>query len=97
PRPPLFPYTTLFRSMDNPRLRRDCREDYTEISRKPHRHCRDRARLDHEKKRPAIKKSPKRRIGFAQIHILPARMRKECCQFAIRSEEHTSELQSPCN
>src|SRR5437016_7241378 len=53
--------------MDNPRLRRDCREDYTEISRKPHRHCRDRARLDHEKKRPAIKKSPKRRIGFAQI------------------------------
>src|SRR5256885_11274976 len=60
PRSTLFPYTTLFRSLDAPLLLRvvsDC---------------------------PSAPSSPRRDV------VLPYRV-------GSRSEEHTSELQSPCN
>src|SRR5437773_11323087 len=91
PRSTLFPYTTLFRSvfrperngMDDPRLWRDCREKHSKILREAHRYRSNRPRLNHQKKRPAVKKSPQRRIGFAQIHVLTACVRKKSGEFAI--------------
>src|SRR2546426_3074189 len=62
PRSTLFPYTTLFRSHRNPRVRAN---------------------------------------RLAKRRSLPDDLRRRCAGFsggvADRSEEHTSELQSPCN
>src|SRR2546426_6559314 len=67
PRSTLFPYTTLFRSLQPPG-----RGDPQRISVQPH--------LQH--KRRVI-----RRAAVVRIALLER----------ARSEEHTSELQSPCN
>src|SRR5205807_8618680 len=72
PRPPLFPYTTLFRS-----------------------HSRDRARHDRRRTRPAAL-----RHGRLERRDEPRgtrRPRRKHVARLLRSEEHTSELQSPCN
>src|SRR2546426_8558993 len=68
PRSTLFPYTTLFRSLDGSLVER-----------------RDLAHLDEHRLRGAFGidlKLSRRRAGR---------------NLALRSEEHTSELQSPCN
>src|SRR2546426_6883488 len=76
PRSTLFPYTTLFRSLD--RLR-------DEALRAEPGH-----RLDAQ--RAAVADLGAELV--AQEREQPARLRATC---RVRSEEHTSELQSPCN
>ena len=43
----------------------------------------DGAGLNHQKKRPAVKKSPKRPQRFAQVNVLTARARHHGSQFAV--------------
>src|SRR5205807_6109258 len=77
---PLFPYTTLFRSLDQ-RLRRFCERVQSR--------CGD----------SAIARYICRAASFQQRpEVLACVMRIEPgCTSIPRSEEHTSELQSPCN
>src|SRR5256885_3668628 len=67
PRSTLFPYTTLFRSLD---------AAFDAAARK----------LDR----------PMDSLEFYRI-LAPAVARIKCGHTGVRSEEHTSELQSPCN
>src|SRR5256885_2604679 len=83
PRSPLFPYTTLFRSLHEVAIGR--------LQAKP---LDQRRRLllaahavmvqDHGA--ADVAQSPEVAQALAQVHVVE-----------IRSEEHTSELQSPCN
>src|SRR2546426_6911361 len=75
PRSTLFPYTTLFRSLNLPTIR---------------------FAYDFPKLGPQVKKA----IDCMRSAGLSAnRIRHICCYvlYNYRSEEHTSELQSPCN
>ena len=55
---------------------------------------RDCAGLNNEEERPAIEKTPQRRESFAQVNILPARLRHHGCQLAIRERCHECEQAS---
>src|SRR5256885_5912379 len=75
PRSTLFPYTTLFRSLDNGRPLQSCarfRRPADQLDRKP------------QRRRPH---------RHRQLKSYLAALRSG----RLRSEEHTSELQSPCN
>src|SRR5256885_11543072 len=74
PRSTLFPYTTLFRSLEAERLRRLC-DDITQ------------RRSVGPQEREVRRLAPDRRA----VHVDVGRRQMR------RSEEHTSELQSPCN
>src|SRR5205807_8984813 len=87
--PPLFPYTTLFRSSrpadsgaaDGRRARRDGRTDGAPDHAPARRPGADGRGRD----APLATLRPRRHpLGIELVH-------------AVRSEEHTSELQSPCN
>src|SRR5206468_8931589 len=68
---------------DNPARRRDGIGEHSE---KPSKRDRDRGNcsgLDHEEQRPAIKKSPERTIGFAQIYVLTAGARHHRSELAV--------------
>src|SRR5205807_10356711 len=85
PRPPLFPYTTLFRSLFRPSrfcLRGDRRESW-ELG-LPHLSCLF---------------QPVRALGLrARLRAFRVCPRRGFRSRGLRrSEEHTSELQSPCN
>ena len=58
------------------------------IARESDGHRRDRAGLNHEKKRPAVKETPERREGFTQVNILAAGLRHHRCQLAIGKRRH---------
>src|SRR5688500_19543007 len=75
PTSPLFPYTTLFRSLRRGRAKRSSR----------------RARSVHERDPVESRRAPR------EPHPGPRAPRRGCAQLRSRSEEHTSELQSPCN
>ncbi len=68
---------------DDPGRRRNRWHQHAEKSREGHRHRGDRARLDHQEKRPAVEKAPKRRVGFAQVDVLPAGRGHHRGQFAV--------------
>src|SRR5256885_11704105 len=84
PRSTLFPYTTLFRSLPNRRARVPGGEDAGRGRAKAHR------RAGHAGgcKARGTEAEAARRLGDGEVQ-LPS--------LALRSEEHTSELQSPCN
>src|SRR5256885_8630277 len=72
PRSPLFPYTTLFRSLLASRVNWSDGEP-------------------HPMNMPILRRrDPEALVRAAAVGLLPLRS-------ATRSEEHTSELQSPCN
>src|SRR2546426_12655642 len=92
PRSTLFPYTTLFRSglrwlTDVGRLRRRARGDVLEI---PLRQRKAFLGLDvSEDQEHGVRR---RIVGLEEgLHVV------ERGGIEVRSEEHTSELQSPCN
>src|SRR5256885_4404858 len=85
PRSTLFPYTTLFRS----RRGFKCRSQLAQ-------HCRGRRRTIHKRNH--------RRIAPAIQHLMQTNLKgtelptpRVGISEQKRSEEHTSELQSPCN
>src|SRR5205807_4948265 len=87
-RPPhstLFPYTTLFRS------RSDC--ELPGEREEPCRVCAGRLGIQPRRNRSRWSAWPTRR-PFEPRHTRHRANRHRC---RIRSEEHTSELQSPCN
>src|SRR5256885_8068610 len=84
PRSTLFPYTTLFRSHVGLQRRRhvDRTVRVLEVLEQRHQRASD---------RESRAVQGVHRLGLAALRIAPARLH------AARSEEHTSELQSPCN
>ena len=52
---------------------------------------RNRAGLDDEKERPAVEEAPERREGFAQVNVLPARLRHHRGEFAVGERRHERE------
>src|SRR5256885_12766830 len=83
PRSPLFPYTTLFRS--NQRAERDAGRDQPLAQLELHaRGATDRRLHRRNRRRPLTRRTARRPAGATRTREL-------------RSEEHTSELQSPCN
>src|SRR5256885_7171600 len=87
PRSTLFPYTTLFRSTVLFRERR--------AHSRTTRGCALQARLRQSKPSPAAPPKPLPPSRTAPPH---ARVRQVVSPpRSVRSEEHTSELQSPCN
>src|SRR5256885_8931670 len=80
PRSTLFPYTTLFRSIEDESVR----EGTDIIAREPGVDARPGAG-DREPKEHASPPAPPRRNAWSLAAVI------------ARSEEHTSELQSPCN
>src|SRR5256885_8554179 len=84
PRSTLFPYTTLFRS--------ERHRDAGDVA--PAQHgvaARHREQRDHR-----VGLAPRRVADFAPPRLVGPAQRGER-QILLRSEEHTSELQSPCN
>src|SRR2546426_9089120 len=81
PRSTLFPYTTLFRSLINPGHVRKC--DFFAVF------CQE------SRAAPA----ERQRLVTADLHLPHQKEpeRQEENERQMRSEEHTSELQSPCN
>src|SRR5256885_7713594 len=79
PRSTLFPYTTLFRSVEDGLHQRD------------HRRLR-RGEKHHREKRHSCP-----RFVASEVAVEPAQELHRLTISMIRSEEHTSELQSPCN
>src|SRR5256885_6774803 len=79
PRSPLFPYTTLFRSVcaNRPRHHAETSNDADLCQ-----------RVFHEISRTQVQRIQPRDLCQPQFHLV---------QPHNRSEEHTSELQSPCN
>ena len=71
------------RDMPQPVRRRDRRKEHAKKFAERHAHRRDGSGLDHEKQRPAIKKSPQRPQRLAQIDILAARLGHHRRQFAV--------------
>src|SRR5256885_12459440 len=91
PRSTLFPYTTLFRSCRSPeRLDRVHRRAVAREA--DHRTIRQRD-LDADRGRQA----PADAAAAQSEEALRILAFDELAQAAARSEEHTSELQSPCN
>src|SRR5205823_14967206 len=85
PRPPLFPYTTLFRSRRNVRSHRPRRKD------------RHGAAPEEVRRGTAVAQASRRRDAMQDIQRATAgRSEFQPASFAdlLRSEEHTSELQS---
>src|SRR5205807_7836942 len=84
PRSTLFPYTTLFRSPHRAKIAGRLKE---------HPRCSLNEGLDDDRRDLAavLREHPGERAGVAGRH--PVRVEEE----RARSEEHTSELQSPCN
>src|SRR3989454_6007539 len=80
PRSTLFPYTTLFRSLEHLHARRPAREEVGEVGRLRLLH--DILCLDH-----------RHRVR----EFAPPLLARGGHGHDVRSEEHTSELQSPCN
>src|SRR5256885_10241049 len=86
PRSTLFPYPTLFRS----RARSQVADPLAPAAAAQHHHDQPkRARLDQPEQRPAGDGLGGERAAVAAHHAQP--------EEPLRSEEHTSELQSPCN
>src|SRR2546426_12598977 len=92
PRSTLFPYTTLFRSVENPLY---CRQHQLDVGLR--RGAREVVAADSS---AVLNVLPVKRFvkgkAWRQVERLPA----ECSRnrgLNVRSEEHTSELQSPCN
>src|SRR5256885_12028210 len=83
PRSTLFPYTTPFRS------RRAL--EGTRAAARDHRHRRRRQRRREQRLRLTLPDEPHRHLCAAQRRRQHAEVPRR------RSEEHTSELQSPCN
>src|SRR2546426_1320001 len=84
PRSPLFPSTTLFRS---PRLEARIKGDDLIILTADHGNDPTTASTDHSREaEPILALGPRVRPAARMIRSSP-----------LRSEEHTSELQSPCN
>src|SRR5256885_10207424 len=81
PRSPLFPYTTLFRSLE---IEVDVNEAY--INRVQ----------PGQPVESVLNAYPDWRIPSHVIAIIPTADRSKAT-VKVRSEEHTSELQSPCN
>src|SRR2546426_4448936 len=79
PRSTLFPYTTLFRSLDEREDRRRVVAMVIHVSPPGE-------RRDHDRRHPRARPPA---IHDRRRHMVP--------EAAVRSEEHTSELQSPCN
>src|SRR5260370_11591487 len=69
--------------MDDPRIGGNRREQDAKIASKTHGYGRDSASLTHQEECPAVQKSPKWRIGFAQINVLTARVRKQSREFSV--------------
>src|SRR5205807_7313758 len=96
PRSTLFPYTSLFRSRAKQDRKRSCSNNRPERdgdSKKSH-HA---LVLDIHVRR-ATAHAISARSGFARRHPhLSGGGAVQRFTFAARSEEHTSELQSPCN
>src|SRR5256885_3063702 len=89
PRSTLFPYTTLFRSecgRERNQQRREIRSAQATQQTIVHAQQRERQQGSQEQPRGDRLREPKQRQDREQ------RAEREC-----RSEEHTSELQSPCN
>jgi hypothetical protein len=80
---------------DDPGGRRDRRHEHAEETREADGDRRNRPRLDNEKERPTVEKAPERRVGFAQVHVLPARLRHHGGEFAVR--ERGGDGQKSCN
>src|SRR5256886_7750082 len=70
--------------MNDPGLRGNRGKQNAEVARKTNRDGRDSSRLNDQEERPAIQKAPERRIGFAQVNILPAGAREKRRKFAER-------------
>src|SRR5256885_5976661 len=82
PRSPLFPYTTLFRSA------------FAIIEE----HMSSPADGIHDQVQgPIAVEIDQRRSGGVQVFASDSRLFGDVFKFPMRSEEHTSELQSPCN
>src|SRR5205807_5136595 len=87
PRPPsstLFPYTTLFRSPEQRWARRRTRG-----ARGPHQGRRDQVRKVADQRHHSV--------VLGRLHFQRDRAERPRQPRQARSEEHTSELQSPCN
>ena len=69
--------------LNHPSCAGDRREKHAEIASESDGDRGDRAGLNDEKERPAVEKSPERRIRFAQINVLPAGVRKQRREFAV--------------
>ncbi len=70
-----------------------CGSENAQIARESHDDRGDRSRLNDEEQRPAVEKSPQRRIRFAQVNVLAARLRHHRRKFAVgerRGERHES-------
>src|SRR5205807_10125811 len=85
PSPTLFPYTTLFRSVSVRQRRRNRREEMAGQSR------RARVRRGSSSCRHPRAAHRRRAVLHRRERLLPS------VEARLRSEEHTSELQSPCN
>jgi hypothetical protein len=70
--------------LDNPRLRGNCRQQYSEVARKSYGYRGDGAALNYEEQRPTVQKTPQRGIRFTQINILAASAGKHSRQFSAR-------------
>src|SRR2546426_2434746 len=104
PRSTLFPYTTLFRSCEKPSIEADdldpvralpgriLLQQLERASRLLDRVDRDRFRLF-----PRGDEKPSFGIDRESARLLLRRRAREIAELPARSEEHTSELQSPCN
>src|SRR5256885_11711133 len=89
PRSTLFPYTTLFRSVRTPALL---------LLRLPYRFLRGDRQVP--RRPPAVGAPDARQVRRQGPEVVDAAIPhpdRRCLADAPRSEEHTSELQSPCN
>src|SRR5256885_12452886 len=87
PRSPLFPYTTLFRSRHLPPPRRLQRKNI----------CLPCRLLLLARPRPPRRPSTSYSRFAAKGPCVTHAILVDTCRGSFRSEEHTSELQSPCN
>jgi len=72
-----------FPNVQNPISGRDRRKEDPQELAESHAYCGDRARLNDQEQRPAVKKTPQRPKRFAKIDILSAGSRHHSRQFAI--------------
>ena len=59
---------------DDPRVGRNRGREHAEEAGECNRYRRNRSGLNDQEKRPAVEKTPQRRIGFAQVDVLSARL-----------------------
>ena len=85
--------------MNDPDAGRNRGPHYAEITREAHSDGGDGSGLNYKKERPSVKKTPERRIRFAEIDVLAAGVGKKRGEFAIgkrggdgeQAGEHPSE------